>query len=213
MSSFASHIDSIVSLVLGVIFTWWGHRPSKSFGPRARKIFRVCGPATVAISALLLLKPRPTPTWSRQFTPDRRASAEFPGVATPEETTDTMGALRVTNRSLTHRVPDKDLFLILTCSALPDHARAMTDDQRIDATAAFMEQQGARILSRQTDPGGTIHRMEWRQDASKSTTQIALAYVADYACRVVATWTDGSEDRALTDRFVQSFRMEAPPPS
>jgi hypothetical protein len=124
------HIDSLIQLALGVVFTWLAFRRKTPLAALPRKIFRVCGPALIVIGALLLLKPNAAPSWERQFTADRVASAEFPGAATPKETTDTMGDITVKRTSFSYDVPGRDIALFLSSSALPEAARSMTDAQR-----------------------------------------------------------------------------------
>jgi hypothetical protein len=105
-------------------------------------------------------------------------------------------------------VPGKDIALFLSYSAMPEAARAMTEAQRIATTLDYMAAQGSKVLSNEQDPGGPIHRMTLRQDTT--TTQMALAYVGDNVYRVVATWSDGQEDLALTERFLRSFQVGSP---
>jgi hypothetical protein len=38
---------------------------------------------------------------------------------------------------------------------------------------------------------------------------MAVAYVGDTIYRVVAAWSDGQEDKALTDHFMKSFQITA----
>jgi len=201
------HIDSVIQLGLGVVFTFLGFRRTNPLTPRIRKVFRVCGPALLVISSLLLLKPDDAPTWHRQFTLDHVASAEFPGEVTPKESTDTMGDITVKRSSSTYDVPGKDIALFLSVSSLPEGARSMSDAQRIESTLTLLASQGGTVVQNQTDPTGPIHRLTIRQADKKATMQMALAYVGDNVYRVVASWTDGSEDKNTTDRFVQSFRV------
>ncbi len=204
---FVQHIDSVIQLVLGAFVTWFAFRPSSKLGPRARKTLRVCGPALILIGGVLLLKPDPTPSWERQLTSDKIASAEFPGTPAPKETTDTVGAVTVTRTSFTYDVPGKDIALALSFSALPANTRGMTDAQRVEGTLAYLTAQGSKVIQNEKDPGGSIYRFTVRQDDKKVTVQMALAYVGDNVYRVVASWTDGQENKALTDRFVNSFRL------
>jgi len=208
---FVEHIDSIIQLSLGVIITWMAFRPSNKQGARTTKIFRVCGPGLIVIGGLFLLKPNAAPDWQRQFTADKIASAEFPGLATPRESTETVAGISVKRTSFTYDVPGKDIALFLSYSAIPDHAKGLSDAQRIEGTLAFLAQQGSTVVKNEKDPTSSVYRLTIRQDAKKATVQMALAYVGDYVYRVVASWTDGQEDKRLTDRFVSSFRVSAPP--
>jgi hypothetical protein len=207
----AQHIDAIIQVSLGAIFTWMSFRPSNKLGARVTKILRVCGPCLIVIGGLLLWKPTAPPHWQRQFTADKMASAEFPGTATPKESTDTIGGISVKRTSFTYNVPGRDIALFLSYSALPDSARGMTDAQRIEGTLAFMAQQGSAVVKNEKDPNRPIYRFTVRQEANKATMQMALAYVGDNVYRVVASWTDGQQDQELTDRFVGSFRVSAAP--
>lgn len=203
----ARHIDSLIPLGLGIVFTWLAFRRNTALAALPRKIFRICGPALIVIGGLLLLKPDAAPSWHTQFTADRVASADFPGVATPKETTDTMGDITVKRTSFAYDVPGKDIALFLSSSALPASARTMTDAQRIESTLAYLTSQGSRVVQNETDATGSVHRLTLRQDDKKATMQMALAYVGDSVYRVVASWTDGQEDKPMTDRFVTSFRV------
>ena len=207
----AHHIDSIIQLVLGVLVTWFAFRPSSKLGPRTRTLLKVCGPGLIVIGGVLLFKPDPAPSWERRLTTDDIASAEFPGAPASKETTDTLGAVTVKRTSFTYDVPGKDIALALSYSALPESTRALTDAQRIDSTLAFLTSQGSKILQNEKDPSGSIYRLTVRQDDKKATIQMAIAYVGNNAYRVVASWSDGQEDKALTDRFVNSFRVSVHP--
>ena len=204
---FAQHIDSIIQLVLGAFVTWFAFRRSSKLGARTRTLLRVCGPGLLVIGGVLLFKPD-APSWERRPTTDKIASAEFPGAPAAKETTDTVGALTVKRTSFTYDVPGKDIALALSYSALPENTRAMTDAQRIDSTLAYLTSQGAKILQNEKGATGSIHRLKVRQDDKKVTIQMAIAYVGNNAYRVVASWSDGQDDKALTDRFVNSFRIE-----
>ena len=210
---FAQHIDSIIQLALGVFLSWFAFRRSNKLPSLSTKIFRVCGPALIVVGGVLLLKPNTNARWERQFTSDKVASAEFPGVATAKETTDTAATIAVKRTSFTYNVPGKDIALFLSYSALPDHTRALTDAQRIEGTLAYLASQGSKVLQNEKDPASSIYRLTVRQDDKKATTQMAIAYVGDNVYRVVASWTDGQEDKPLTDRFVNSFSVSslAPP--
>jgi hypothetical protein len=204
---FVQHIDSVIQLLVGAFVTWFAFRRSSKLGARTRTILRVCGPALIVVAGVLLLKPDPAPTWERQLTTDKVASAEFPAVPSPKETTDTVGTVTVKRTSFTYDVPGKDIALALSYSALPENTRALTDAQRIEGTLAYLASQGSKVLHDEKGPTGSIHRITVRQDDKKVTVQMAIAYVGDNAYRVVASWTDGQEDKALTDRFVNSFRL------
>ncbi len=199
------HVDSLIQIVLGAACTWLGFGGAR-LGPRARKVLRVCGPALVVIGALLLVvrvaEPR---SWQLHQTADGVASAELPGASTPQESVDTLGAVTVKRTSLTYNVPGKDLSLFFSQSALPEQARAMSDAQRLEATLEHFASQGFSVSHRAQS--GAIHRLALRHAGKKATVEMALAYVGDQAYRVVASYTDGSEDRALVDRFVGSFRV------
>ena len=184
---------------------------SSKLGPRTRVLLKVCGPGLLLIGGVLLLKPDPAPRWERQLTADNIASAEFPAAPAAKETTDTVGAVTVKRTSFTYDVPGKDIALALSYSALPESARALTDAQRIESTLAYLASQGAKILQNEKDPSGSIHRITVRQVDKKVTIQMAIAYVGTNAYRVVVSWSDGQEDKALTDRFVNSFRVSASP--
>jgi hypothetical protein len=206
------HIDSIIQLVLGGFFTWLGFRRANKLGARTTKVFKVCGPALIAVGGvLLLLKPNADPAWQRQFTTDHVASAEFPGVATPKESTDTQGGVTVRRTSFTYDVPGKDIALFLSSSPLPEDARQLADAQRLEGTLAYLTSQGSRVVQNEQDSTGSVHLLTMRQDEKKATMQMALAYVGDSVYRAIASWTDGQEDRSLTDRFVNSFRVSAAP--
>lgn len=204
---FAQHIDSVIQLLLGALVTWIAFRRSSKLGARTRTILRVCGPALIVVGGVLLLKPDPAPSWERQLTTDKIASAEFPGAPAPKETTDTVGTVTVKRTSFTYDVPGKDIALALSYSALPENTRALTDAQRIEGTLAYLTSQGSKVLQNEKDPAGSIYRLTVRQDDNKVTIQMAIAYVGDNAYRVVASWSDGHEDKPLTDRFVNSFRL------
>jgi hypothetical protein len=175
----AHHIDSIIQLVLGAFVTWFAFRRSSKLGARTRTLLRVCGPGLIVIGGVLLFKPDPAASWETRLTMDKIASAEFPGAPASKETTDTVGALTVKRTSFTYDVPGKDIALALSYSALPENTRAMTDAQRIDSTLAYLTSQGAKILQNEKSATGSIYRLKVRQD-----------------------------DTALTDRFVNSFRIE-----
>jgi len=198
------HIDSVIQIVLGAVCIWLGFGGVR-LGTRARMIFRVCGPALVVIGALLLVVRAAGPGWQIHRTADGVASAELPGTPRPQESVDTIGAITVKRTSLTHDVPGKDLSLFFSQSALPEPARAMTDAERLDATVAYFTAQGFSVVHRAQQ--GAIHRIALRHAGKKATVEMALAYVGDQVYRVVASYTDGSEDRALVDRFVGSFRV------
>jgi hypothetical protein len=202
------HIDAVIQICLGLAFTWMGFRGAGRFGPRAVRIFRVCGPALIVIGGLLLLQPAAAPDWRRQYTSDKVASAEFPGSVTPKERVDTAGGVSVTTTSLTYDVPGRDIALFLSYSALAENARGLTDAQRIEGALAVFASQGMRVVENEHD--GPVYRVTVRQDDKKATMQTALAYVSDGVYRAVASWIDGQEDKALTDRFVRSFRVTPP---
>lgn len=202
------HIDALIQMLVGAAFTWLGFRRTGELDTK-KKIFRVCGPLLVVIGAVLLLKQEPSalPAWTRQFTADKIASAEFPGVPTAKESADTAGAITVKRTSLTYDVPGRDMALFLSFSPIPEEARAWTDAQRMDATLSYFASQGALLTQSERDPQTSIYRVTFRQQ--QATTRMAIAYVSGSVYRVVATWTDGSEDKALTDRFLGSFRVSA----
>ena len=204
------HVDSVIQMVLGAFVTWFAFRRSDKLGSRTRTLLRVCGPALIVIGAVLFSLPEPAPTWARQLTTDNVASAEFPEAPKPKETTDTVGTVTVKRASFAYDVPGKDIALALSYSALPENTRALTDAQRIDGTLAYLTSQGSMIVQNDSDPTGPIHRITVRRVDQKVTIQMAIAYVGDNAYRVVASWSDGQEDKALTDRFVNSFRVAAP---
>jgi hypothetical protein len=210
---FAEHIDSIIQLLVGAFVTWIAFWRSSKFGARTRTLLRVCGPALIVVGGVLLLKPHAAPSWKRQLTADNVASAEFPGAPASKETTDTIGTVTIKRTSFAYDVPGKDIALALSYSALPENTRTLTDAQRIDGTLAYLTSQGSKIVQNQKDPTGPIYRLTVRQDDTKATIQMAIAYVGDNAYRVVASWTDGQEDKELTDRFVNSFRVSAAPAS
>ena len=202
------HIDSIIQISIGVAFTWMGFGGRSRLPARAVKVFRICGPALIAIGAVLLWKPQPAAHWQRLFTSDKIASAEFPGAATPKESTDTVGAVTVKRTTLTYDVPGKDIALFLSYSAIPKEARGLSDAQRIENTLAYLATQGSQVVKNETIPGPPIvHRITMRSDANKTSMQMALSYVGESVYRVVASWADGNEDRALIDRFVTSFKV------
>jgi hypothetical protein len=202
------HIDSLIQIVAGAFCSWIAFRRSARPATRATKILRVCGPALIVIGSVLLFQPAPATVWQRQSTSDHVASAEFPGSPTPKESTDTMGTVTVKRTSFTYDVPGKDIALFLSSSAIPEAARAMTDAQRIEATLAYLVSQGSKVIQNETDASGRVHWLTVRQDATKNTMRMALAYVGGNVYRVVASWSDGQGDQALTDRFVSSFRIE-----
>lgn len=206
------HIDSIIQIVLGISFTWLGFRPAGRFPARSQRIFRICGPALIGLGALLLFRPHEGAHWQRQHTADNVASVEFPGAATAQETTDTYGKVTVKRTSLSYSAPGKDLSLFLSSSALTEDALALSEDQRLDSSLSLLSSQGSQVLQRETLSGSpAIHRVTLRSAGAKTTTRIALAYVGSSVYRVVASWADGSEDTALTDRFIGSFRIGAAP--
>jgi hypothetical protein len=208
----AEHIDSIIQVFVGLLFTWTAFRRPNRLADRTRKIFRVCGPALIVIGGVLLFKPTASANWARQFTSDRVASAEFPGTVTPKESIDTMGGVTVKRTSFKYNVPGKDIALFLSSSALPENTRTMTDEQRVEATLAYLTSQGSRVVQQEKDPAGSIYRITLRQDDKKAGMQMALAYVGENVYRVVASWTDGQEDKALIDRFVKSFQISVKQP-
>ncbi len=207
------HIDSVIQMLVGAALTWAAYRSASKLRPPARTILRVCGPLLIVVGGLLLLKPSRGPSWQRQLTSDKGASAEFPGAATSQESADTLGGITVRRTSFTYDVPGRDISLFLSYSALPENTRTMTDAQRIEGTLAYFVSQGAKVVQNETDAGGAIHRVTIRQDDKKSTTRMALAYAGDNVYRVVASWTDGQEDESLTDRFINSFRLSSAEPS
>jgi hypothetical protein len=206
------HIDSVIQLVVGIFFTWMGFRSANKLGARTRKIFRVCGPALIVIGGLLFFKPSASTNWERRFTSDKIASAEFPGAVEAKESTETLGGVTVTRTTFSYNVPGKDIALFLSSSALPENARGLTDAQRIEGTLSYFASQGAKVIQNEKDPATSIYKLALRQEDKKATTQMALAYVGDNVYRVVASWTNGQEDKALTDRFVSSFRISAHQP-
>jgi hypothetical protein len=201
------HVDSIIQIVLGAVFSWLGYQRPSRLGARATKALKICGPALVVIGAALLFKPAAPLQWQRQSTSDGTASAEFPGTPKRQEVTDTVGAVSVQRTTFSFNVPGKDIALFLSSSPLPEGALGMTDEQRLDSTLAYLISQGSRLLSK--EQSGSIFRMTIRDDAKKGTTQMALAYIGDHVYRAVAAWTDGQENPALTDRFVKSFQISA----
>ncbi len=204
---FVKHIDSIIQIILGSVFTWLAFRSSNKLPARTTKIFKICGPALIVVGGLLLLQPNSTASWERQLTSDKAASAEFPGPAVAQDTTDTVGTVSVKRTSFTYNVRGRDISLFLSYSTLPENARALTDAQRMQSTLAYFASQGSRVVRSETT--GSIHRLTLRQDDNKITVQMALAYVGDNVYRVVASWGDGQEDKPLTDRFVNSFRISS----
>jgi hypothetical protein len=203
------HIDSLIQILVGVSLTWLALRRPRKLGAGTIKGFRICGPALILIGALLLLRPTTALKWERLFTSDGVASAEFPGHVESHQSTDTRGSVAVRRTSFTYNVPGKDIALFLSFSALPEDARGMTNAQRLAATVSYFAAQGARIIQDAKAANGPVYRITIRQDDKKSTTQLALAYVGDKVYRVVASWTDGQEDKPLTDRFVNSFRVSS----
>lgn len=205
------HIDSLIQIFLGATFTWLAYGGTSRLSPRAVRILRFTGPMLIVTGGLLLMVPKESANWHREFTSDKVASAEFPGAVEATESTDTLGSVSVKRVSLTHNVPGKDISLFFSYSALPDAVRGMTEAQRIESTIAYLASQGSRVMQNEKVAGTpTIYRLTARQDTRKTTTQMALAYVDDKVYRVVASWTDGG-DQALTDRFVNSFRISSPP--
>lgn len=208
----AQHIDSIIQIILGISFTWLGFRPGGRFPARTQRIIRICGPALIGLGALLMFRPHAGASWQRRHTADNVASVEFPGAATAQETNDTYGTLTVKRTSLSYSAPGKDLSLFLSSSALTEDALALSEEQRLDGSLAMLSGQGSQVLKRETLAGSpSIHRVTLRSEGGKTTTRIALAYVGTGVYRVVASWADGSEDPALTDRFIGSFRIGAAP--
>jgi hypothetical protein len=201
---FVRHIDSLIQLGLGVAFTVMGFRRPPM---RGANIFRVCGPALIVIGGLLLLKPGSH--WQRQFTADQNASAEFPGTPSAMDSTDTEGGISVKRTTLLYNVPGHDMSLFLSYSALPEGARAMTDEERFAATVAAMSQR-AKVLHQESS--GSIHRLTLREEEKKATLELAIAYAHDNVYRVVASWADGDEDPPLIERFVRSFSLGLPKP-
>lgn len=203
------HVDSVIQILVGLLLTWWAFRGSSRLGARARKVLKLCGPALIVIGGLLLLRPSGDPKWERQFTADKVASAEFPGVATSERTTDTLGDVAVERASLTYKVPGKDISLFLSSSALPENARALTGAQRIEGTVAYFVSQGAKVVQNDVDSTGSVYRVTLRQEHEKVTTRMAIAYDGASVYRAVASSADDQADDALTERFVASFRLSS----
>src|SRR4051794_15373708 len=116
---FVRHIDSILQVLIGIFITGMAFRRAADPTARSTKVLRFCGPALIVIGSILLLKPGAPASWQRQFTADKVASAEFPGAATAKESTDTLGTVTVKRTSFTYNVPDKDISLFLSYSALP----------------------------------------------------------------------------------------------
>lgn len=207
------HIDSVIQIVVGVFFTWAGFRSGRDRGARTTKIFRGCGPALVVIGGLLLLRPQAAVQWHEYVTADQVAMAEFPGAARAQEATDTIGEVSVKRTSFTYDVPGKDIALFLSYSPLPADARALTEAQRVEGTIDYFKSQGFTVSQGEKDSSGSIHRLSIRQAAKKTTIRMALAYVGDNVYRTVASYTDGSEDPPLVDRFMASFRVSGSRPS
>jgi hypothetical protein len=203
------HIDSVIQILAGVFCTWTAFRGSSKLGIRTRKALQIGGPALIVIGGLLLLKPAAPPNWERQFTSDKVASAEFPGTAIAKEATDTLGGVTVKRTSFAYNVPGKDIALFLSYSVLPENVRGLTDAQRIEGTLEYFTSQGSKLIHSEKDPTGSVYRLTLRQEDKKATTQVALAYVGDNVYRAVASWTDGQENKLLTDRFVDSFRLSS----
>lgn len=121
-----------------------------------------------------------SPHWQRQFTDDKIASAEFPGVPM---------AMDGRGSKLCYNVPGKDIGLCLSSSPLPDGERSVV-----------IKNDNAR-----NNPG---YRLTETRDALRNATvQTAAAYLGDKVYRAVAAWSDGQDDRSLTDRFVRSFKV------
>ncbi len=200
------HIDSVIQIVFGVFLAWSGFRANAPSAWRTT-VFRVGGPALIAIGGLLFLMPEFAPHWERAFTSDKVASVEFPGTPNAKESVDTMGGITVMRASLTFNVPGKDIALFLSSSLISPEAKGMTDDQKMEATLAFMATQGNQVLQNEKVAGTSpaVYRLTLRQEEKKATTQIALAYAGDTVYRAVASWTDSEADKALTDRFTGSF--------
>lgn len=199
------HIDSIIQIVLGVFLSWMAFRPANKLDRRTTRILAVCGPLLIVIGGLFLLKPDAPPRWQRQFTADKVASAEFPGPPRATESTDSAAGVSVKRISFTYDVPGRDIALFLSYSALPDNARGMNDSQRIEATVAYLTAQGSKVMQSEKEPNRAVYRLTLRQEDKKATVRMALAYVGDNVYRVVASWTDGQEDNALVDHFLNSF--------
>ena len=120
-----------------------------------------------------------SPLWQRQFTDDKIASAEFPGVPRSMD-----GRRSV----LGYTVPGKDVALFLSSSTLPDGERSALGENG----------------KAPDDPG---YRVTETREANNAIVQTAVAHVGDQVYRAVASWVDGQEDRSLTDRFVRSFKV------
>jgi hypothetical protein len=210
--SWASHVDSLIQVGLGVIFTWLGYRGGAGrLDPRARMAFRICGPALIVIGVLLAARPQAAARWETFATADQVARADFPGKAAAQESTDTLGAITVKRTSFTLQVPGKDLSLFLSDSALPAEAAGLGDAQLLESTLAYFTAQGFVVSPREKDASGRIHRMTMRQAAKKTTVRLAIAYAGGRVYRALASYADGSEDEALVSRFVASFRLSTPP--
>jgi hypothetical protein len=94
---------------------------------------------------------------------------------------------------------------------VPGESRGLPDEQYIDQTAAVLATQGSTLVGREQAEGSPIHRLSFRNDTHKANIVIAVAYRNGNAYRIVASWTDGSEDDELIRRFTGSFRVETSP--
>ncbi len=203
------HIDSIIQVAVGILATWIGFRHTDNPG-RFIKILRFCGPALIVIGVILLFRPVPTATWERAFTADNVASAEFPGKPALKESLDTLAGVTIKRTSLSYNVPGKDINLLLSSSPLPADSRGMTDDRKFEATLAYFLSQGNRIMKKEKNTTTTpvLYHLYLRQEDKKATIRIALCYSGANVYRAVATWIDTDTDTALTDRFINSFRID-----